>query len=303
MNGGTGVVNPKSSSTTSSQQSSERKSGAVNFVENGDPAEVMHAQKRTADDASLSTRGVDKGKRPASGPRAVGGEPMDVEVSNSNAVQQGKTPRPRKRAPPRRLVVNTAKRDLWRRLAQLDSGLNMAQWISLDKAAYRDLRDGLRYLYGRRPKNEVRKSTGQVNAMEVDIGTEEEQGWSTESEWSDTETESVYSVDSLDTDDTLPDYPYDFTTLQKSKPMKAPIVINGEVIEATFDTGASVSVISKPLPEKLGLKPNGDCLPLSTLGQASAGVGKVTTHVPIRVAGKYRPEHMCIYDTVDCSES
>lgn len=292
MNGGTGAVNIKSSNTQD-QGSKESKPGDVNFVGNGDAVEIMNAQKRTADDASLSNHGADKGKRPA---RAVASsaQPMDIEPTNQ-VVGQKRTARPRRRAPPRRLVVNTPKRDIWRKLSQLDAGLSMAQWISLDKAAYKDLRDGLRYLYGRKPKAENRKSQAQVNNMEVDVGADED--WSTESEWSTSDTESVSSVDSLRSDDTLHDYPYNFSTLQSSKPMKAQIVINGEPIEATFDTGASVSVISRPLAEKLGLQPNGDCLPLSSLGQTSAGVGKVTTHVPIRVAGKYRPEHMCIFDT------
>lgn len=79
-------------------------------------------------------------------------------------------------------------------------------------------------------------------------------------EWYATDTESVSSVNSLASDDTLPDYPYNFSTLQSSKPMKAQIVINGEPIEASFNTGASVSVLSRPLAKRLGLHPNGDYL-------------------------------------------
>ena len=134
--------------------------------------------------------------------------------------------------------------------------------------------------------------------MEVDTSTSDDDDWWTDDgESEDDDRTSVTSINTIETEDTNLEYPYDFSKMQASKPLKAPIVINNEPVMATFDTGASVSVISKPLAKKLGLESNGDYLPLSSLGQTSAGVGKITTHVPIWVAGKYRPEHMCIFDT------
>lgn len=262
-----------------------------------DPVEVLNAQKRSAEEASLSNHGVDKGKRPATGPRAV---PMQVDEEPSNAAVKPSQSKPRKkRAPPRRLPVKTAKRNIWKCLEQLDAGLSVAQWLSMDREGYKDIRDGLRYLYGRKPRTTQPKAIGQVNAMKVDTNASDDDDW-----WSDDEVSeegddgtSVSSIATIESEDTHLEYPYDFSKMQSSKPLKAHIVINDEPVMATFDTGASVSVISKPLAKKLGLESNVDCLPLSSLGQVSAGVGKITTHVPIRVAGKYRPEHMCIFDT------
>lgn len=87
MNGGTGAVNVKSS--TDKQQSKESKPDDVNFVENEDAVEIMNAQKRTADDASLSNHGMDKGKRPA---RAVASQsqPMNIDKPQQDT-NQGNT--------------------------------------------------------------------------------------------------------------------------------------------------------------------------------------------------------------------
>ncbi|KAG2213766.1 hypothetical protein INT45_005200 [Circinella minor] len=93
------------------------------------------------------------------------------------------------------------------------------------------------------------------------------------------------------------EYPYDLKKIQNSRLMCAPIVINSECIEAIFDSGASVSVISKTLADKLKLKPTADSLQLSSLGKTTGPPCKIVTNVPIRVAGKHRPEHMCIMDT------
>lgn len=76
-------------------------------------------------------------------------------------------------------------------------------------------------------------------------------------------------------------------------------MLNGEVIEAVFDSGASVSVISAKLARRLNLSPNGDKLPLAALDDKSGKLYDVTVDVPIRVPGKLRPEHMCICTDTD----
>ncbi|KAG2216356.1 hypothetical protein INT45_001608 [Circinella minor] len=73
--------------------------------------------------------------------------------------------------------------------------------------------------------------------------------------------------------------------------MRAPIVINSKCIEAIFDSGAGISVISKTLADKLKLKPTTDSLQLSSLDETIGPPCKIVTNVPIRVAGKHRPEH------------
>ncbi|KAI7873431.1 hypothetical protein K492DRAFT_185653 [Lichtheimia hyalospora FSU 10163] len=172
----------------------------------------------------------------------------------------------KKRTPPRRLPVKAPRKNIWKCLEQLDAGLLVAQWLSMDREAYKDIRDGLRYLYGRKPKTIPSKAIGQVNAMEVDTSaSDDEDWWTDDGESEDDDRTSVTSIDTVKTKDTNLEYPYDFSKMQASKPLKAPIVINNEPVMATFDTGASVSVISKPLAKKLGLESNGDYLPLSSL--------------------------------------
>ncbi|KAJ8652136.1 hypothetical protein O0I10_012243 [Lichtheimia ornata] len=55
----------------------------------------------------------------------------------------------RKRRPPRRLPVALRKKDIWSQLLSMDLGLSIADWLAMDKTAYNDIRDGLRYLHGR----------------------------------------------------------------------------------------------------------------------------------------------------------
>lgn len=76
---------------------------------------------------------------------------------------------PRRRPPPRRLPVSTSKRDVWKKLSQLDAGLTVSDWIALDKEAYRDVRDGLRFLHGRRPRSTGKqpRNEGNINVLDV----------------------------------------------------------------------------------------------------------------------------------------
>ncbi|KAJ8652106.1 hypothetical protein O0I10_012296 [Lichtheimia ornata] len=176
------------------------------------------------------------------------------------------TPQPlvkKKRKPPRRLPVPVQRKDIWRRLMQVDAGLTIADWLSMDRQAYMDIRDGLRYLYGRKPKAQVAGVQGvgvqgaaPVNLINQDLSSED--SWSDGSDFEDYESEdgefNVHSeIDAYDSDDTEADYPYDYAKMRKSRPLRAPIVIHGECIDAIFDTGASVSVISKKLADKLHL--------------------------------------------------
>lgn len=64
--------------------------------------------------------------------------------------------------------------------------------------------------------------------------------------------------------DTEYHFPYDFNRMRSSKPFCAPIVIGSTVVNAVFDSGASVSVIGSDLAHELGLAPNGDSLTLTS---------------------------------------
>ncbi|KAG1000619.1 hypothetical protein G6F27_013648 [Rhizopus arrhizus] len=85
--------------------------------------------------------------------------------------------------------------------------------------------------------------------------------------------------------------------MKQGSPLKGVVTINGKSVVAIFDTGASVSVIGKALAVSLGLKPNGDTLALTGLENKQGNDSPIVSDVPICIAGKIRPEHMCIHDS------
>ncbi|KAG0924469.1 hypothetical protein G6F32_013900 [Rhizopus arrhizus] len=96
--------------------------------------------------------------------------------------------------------------------------------------------------------------------------------------------------------------------MKRSTPLRAPITIYDHKIEAIFDSGASVSLISRALAKRLRLLPNGDTIPIASVDDKRNSNTRndprcrsdITLSVPIRVAGKLRPEHMVISD--DCED-
>ena len=227
----------------------------------------------------------------------------------------------RKRPTPRKLQVDLEKSDVWKKLKEINSGLSMAQWLALDKEAYMDVRDGLKFFHGRNTASKSKQAMD-VNALEIDSNDSgQETDW--ESTWSEapshsndsdsdekdddggSATENIYDDDRLgseesddyDSDDTEDNYPYDLQNMKKSIPLRRPVVINGQVVQAIFDSGASVSVISQSLVDKLHLVSSGDKLAVSTMDENSNRACEIVRDVPIQVAGKLRPEHMCIEAT------
>ncbi|OAD71989.1 hypothetical protein PHYBLDRAFT_146970 [Phycomyces blakesleeanus NRRL 1555(-)] len=67
--------------------------------------------------------------------------------------------------------------------------------------------------------------------------------------------DSDSELDGYDSDDTVYNYHYNYKDFASSQPLRAPITINGQLIPAIFDLGASVSIISKALALCLGLVP------------------------------------------------
>ncbi|KAL0086828.1 hypothetical protein F4703DRAFT_1978290, partial [Phycomyces blakesleeanus] len=188
--------------------------------------------------------------------------------------------------PPRYLPVQLRKKTIWDRLQTLDSGLSMADWLAMDKLAAQDIKDGLRFIFGRKKKVPVNINLVRVEEetsksdSESFKGTESSYFKSDEGErGSDTESEGYGS------DDTVYDNKYDYKKISTSQPLQAPILINGHLILAIFDSGASVSVISKTLADKLQLLPNGNRLPLSSLDGEAHEPCEITVNVSIQVAG------------------
>ncbi|KAG2190953.1 hypothetical protein INT47_005641 [Mucor saturninus] len=264
-----------------------------------DSAQVFAAQKRNTEEAQLSENS--KGKRPETNNSAFPPIQEDVPMSPAPPIQR------RIRRPPQVLQVKLKKRDVWEKLKTLDSGLSMADWFAIDKEAKNNVRDGIRYLHSRKVQshNKVHlvqtrlpsHSAAPTTAKKQDYSDTD--SWDTDSNHSTTDTASETTSDSdtgYDSDDTVYSYNYNYQTLARSQPLKAPILINGQLVEAIIDSGASVSVISKSLARRLNLTTNGDQLHITSLDGLSPKPYEVTADVPIRVAGKLRPEAMCIQE-------
>lgn len=234
----------------------------------------------------------------------------------------------RQRTKARRLAVKTNGLNIWDTFSRMNAGLSILDWLAIGKDASRDLIDGLQDLRLQRPKRAKQKYLTGVKqglvAHEVKmVDAEEQVGDSDAASWYHTDSDSasvsgngevsmVTSVtDSnnseyeLDDDDDASDiesvyrYPYDINRMKIGSPLKGVFSINGVPVKCVFDSGASVSVISKYLCEEvLHLVPNGNNLQLVGFdNKKSSSTSNIVMDVPIMVAGKIRPEHMCVQDT------
>ncbi|SAM01670.1 hypothetical protein [Absidia glauca] len=170
--------------------------------------------------------------------------------------------------------------NIWQAFKETKAPLSMADWFSIDKSAYKNVRDGLRYLHGRSVKSggaapmvvgDAAVMNGEDDVLVGSTGAVDgAPGYDSDSDdsWlSDGEVDRGAAEDGYETDDTEYFYPYDYNKMRSSKSFCAPIVIGSTVVNAVFDSGASVSVIGSDWAQKLELS-------------------------AIRAAGKLRPEHM-----------
>lgn len=291
-----------------------------------DPNEVYGVKRGLPEDA-VPGSGVVNGpppvKRVAAG-RPIAPRVVDGEVEMTNAPLVTLTPTVQKpkraRAKVRRLAVKTNTLNVWDALGRMNAGLSVLDWLTIDKEAGKDLVDGLRYLRTQRTKRGVKQvaSDTMVNQRINLVGAD------SESEWYDTDEDSVdgevsmvtsasgsketasttsgseFEVDPpFDDVESVYRYPYDLNRMRISSPLKGVISINNVPIECVFDSGASVSVISRYLCEDvLGLVPNGDNIQLVGFdNQKTASKSNIIMDVPINIAGKIRPDHMCVQDT------
>ncbi|KAG1122096.1 hypothetical protein G6F42_011800 [Rhizopus arrhizus] len=222
---------------------------------------------------------------------------------------------PRKPRKARVLKVPTKSLNVWNKLAELDSGLSILDWVAIDKDAAKDLVDGLRDLRKQRPKRTkrhllemdggIKEPPNKINVVDNVVGESDNSSEGSSYYDSDTSNGSTISSSSntdsdLNFDDThsVYRYPYDLSKMKWSSPLKAEVSINGRKVIACFDTGGSISVISRSLCEALGMAYNGDSLQLVGFNNESAGArADIVMDVPICIQGKHiRPEHMCVQD-------
>ncbi|KAI7874189.1 uncharacterized protein EV154DRAFT_384328, partial [Mucor mucedo] len=207
------------------------------------------------------------------------------------------------RAPPKKLKVTKKIISIWDKMDEVNAPISLKDWIANDKSAQKDLKDGLRYLLGRAKPREKGKAPIQPTPMVMNAQQEnDDSSHSSEvmdSDNSDTEsTTSDTSTSSIRSDDTVYDYPYTRSNLDRSSLLSVLGTINDNPIKMIVDSGSSISVISKSFATKLGLICTGDRIHIRTIETSKdrrrQNECEVTVSVPIRIGGKLRPEHMVI---------
>lgn len=271
----------------------------------------------------------------------------NIETISHRAISGKQLKTKRLRAPPRKIPITNDKvnSDIWNKLETTRIEIPLKEWIITNKQAQRDLRDGTRFLLGRkvvttnkskRTRREkgkeketiintsqhmmINKITNAVNDGPIEyeeIYDESEESesdmYTSSASYVESDMEEIVGETDLDTDfyseddDTDYEYPYDLNVMKRSTPLRAPITIYDHKLEAIFDSGASVSLISRALAKRLRLLPNGDTIPIASVDDKRNNNSRndprrrsdITLSVPIRVAGKLRPEHMVINDDCD----
>ncbi|KAG1168581.1 hypothetical protein G6F71_009002 [Rhizopus microsporus] len=233
------------------------------------------------------------------------------------------------RAPLRQMAITVPEHPIWQKLKETNAGLSLADWLYLSRKPGDDIMAGLRYWRKRTPKknkgkapvrnllnpdntnrqtirpmeiaavNHDLESTDDDYEMDYNSSTDQNSEYEFEED-TDEETEGFFRENPYDSDTSsmelldMPDYPYSLERMRASSPLKGTIYIKGQEVEAIFDSGASVSVITKELSDSLGLTPNGDQMYLVTFDDHTREPCDITLNVPVVVAGELKPEHMCI---------
>lgn len=222
---------------------------------------------------------------------------------------KAKKPVVMKRAPPRRLPVKVKKHNVWDKLSQIDAGLSISDWLSLDKTATKEMLDGIRTLRSRRRRvtptlskdedvimvdNVLHATVPAEHPMRVAVIEGDDSDSSSDSWSSDSEDDSNTSMDSVDGSDSsfsildsetqsAIGYPYSLPEMRASAPLRFPISVNGKVIFAIGDSGAAVSVMNKGLADRLGLQCNGDHMNLVAFDDYKLAPSSISPNVPVIV--------------------
>lgn len=223
----------------------------------------------------------------------------------------------RARKPARRLEVSIDRSSIWDVLGDTKVDMSFKEWLAIDKQAAKDLCDGIRYLHGRKPRTPKSNSltAAQVNVVnlagsdadeeESEMEEEEKEEWDGLGDGDGESDSESYLFDSEFEDDddngyhsdtSITQYPYSPESMGAARPFAVQVDINGHVVEAIADTGASVSVISKPLAQRLKLPINQDLMSIQQLDERDTKPNGVCVNVPVKIGGKLRREHCSVLD-------
>ncbi|KAG1046838.1 hypothetical protein G6F43_010692 [Rhizopus delemar] len=232
------------------------------------------------------------------GSQVIGTAPPVAGVQLHGTSNNGKKVR-NKRKPPRKLPVHTKGFNVWDVLGTVEAKISIADLVAMDRNICKDLMDGIRYLRQRKkvgPRKPVQMVIDSVQTVDSDsMVSSGSSTVSSQDSWSNDSFDS--SDESFDEEESVYGYPYNLDRMKASSPLRGVISINGVAVECVFDSGASVSVISKSLADRVGLVPNGDTLQITGFDSRSCDKpANVVMDVPVMVGGCLRPEHMCVVD-------
>ncbi|KAI7893689.1 uncharacterized protein EV154DRAFT_581861, partial [Mucor mucedo] len=213
----------------------------------------------------------------------------------------GDKPR-RVRAPPRRLKVTGPVLDIWEKMGASQASLSLKDWIILDKKVQKDIKDGLRFLRGRKP----RKGRGPANGVPQgnlpnptpavvnlvqDATSELDSETDTDTESSTTtsgyESYSESSLDEESDNDSVYDYPYERVLMVSSSPLAILGMVKDYPVKLVLDSGSAISVINRSFAERLGLVGSGKVLNIKTIETTKMNCKRnqceITVSVPVRI--------------------
>jgi hypothetical protein len=250
-----------------------------------------------------------------------------------------------KRKNPTKLAVEVDCEGTWEKLKKTPVTISMAEYLATNKKAAQEVKKGIMHLYRRKTErngqygnpmvintlraeglldereyrrnqsiNNVSVSSGDSsNDDDYDLnedGSDLDDGESDSSEFDGYSSESSYENDydeeQEDEQDSVIGYPYNPEAMKRAQPSKIMVAIGNELVTAILDSGAAVSVISKKLADKIGVKveENGESIPLMGFHNNGKSVRcKVATDVKVKIGGHIRKEHFCIDESSNNREA
>ncbi|KAI9477919.1 MAG: hypothetical protein EXX96DRAFT_484419, partial [Benjaminiella poitrasii] len=219
-----------------------------------------------------------------------------------------------------KIKVDVDQESIWDKMKKTPVTISVAEYLASNKKAAQEVKQGIMYLHRRkRPttstdpvvinnlrsarlldedafedavQGSISKISTSDDSSEYSYGSDNDTLSTTNA--TDATIESVsdnnyYSDEFTDTDDedTVIEYPYVPDSMRTARPSRVLVAINDKLVEAVLDSGASVSVMSLKLANRLGIiANNNELVPL--VGFANNGKTvhcKVATDVKVRIGG------------------
>lgn len=216
-----------------------------------------------------------------------------------------------KRRPVKKIEVEIDGIDPWEIMKNTKTEISVAQLVKLNKPFASDVMAGIRHLHGRKKKKNLFNSdpptsVHNVNSLVTTIDDDDDPDdmdseLTSDQEFSEIDSDIEGSVFSMVEDDYVGErHAYNMKTLRQSTPFTIPVEINGEDLKAVIDTGASVSVISSTLVDKLELAVNKKVkISVENMDQTVTAPGGICESVPVTIGGYIRSDMFVVQERTD----